>query len=437
MTDARPHPLVAAILHDGYYSCGTGAGRSNRAFLETLVGMLLPGVRLLVLPIHLTLGSSEYNAPWHAEMQTLIQHAEGQIIPISNGTHGTIRFGGLAQFKAACASAATVISNYPQAPGGPLLIIAFDAPFYGLAPLLTLAARGCLVNVARSTALLHDPGDRSRVQWERGGLQAVVAGGARVAAISAHMRCHLARQYAIPSRALLDLPNGLTTADWKPAAPAARLLPAPARRGFVLAMGRAVPYKGFDDLIDALTLLKNAAISVPHAVIAAVTDGSQHTPYQQHLARRIADAGLNATLLTRFDPQLRGLLSHPALAAVIVPSRAEPFGRIPLEAFAVGATPVVATTAGGLPELVIDGLTGYTAQPGHPVSLAAAISRALACDAAERARLRAGSRRLATTCYNHEQAVAAFCAEVAPWAVITSKQGRQASRDGNSASQSG
>ena len=131
--------------------------------------------------------------------------------------------------------------------------------------------------------------------------------------------------------------------------------------------------------------------------------------------------------------QFRGLLSHPALAAVIVPSRTEPFGRIPLEAFAAGAAPVVATTAGGLAELVIDGLTGYTAQPRHPASLAAAISRALACDAAGRARLRAASRRLAASRYDHEQAVAAFCAEIAPWAVTTSKQGRQANHDGNSA----
>jgi glycosyltransferase involved in cell wall biosynthesis len=33
-------------------------------------------------------------------------------------------------------------------------------------------------------------------------------------------------------------------------------------------------------------------------------------------------------------------------------SRAEPFGRIPLEAYAAGASPVIATTAGGLAEIV-------------------------------------------------------------------------------------
>ena len=59
----------------------------------------------------------------------------------------------------------------------------------------------------------------------------------------------------------------------------------------------------------------------------------------------------------------------------MIPSRSEPFGRVPLEAYAAGAAPVVATTAGGLAEQVIDGVTGFTAAPADPVSLAAAIER--------------------------------------------------------------
>ena len=46
---------------------------------------------------------------------------------------------------------------------------------------------------------------------------------------------------------------------------------------------------------------------------------------------------LTVTLHTTFSPDSR-LLGHPSLAAV-VPSRAEPFGRIPLEAFAAGHHP--------------------------------------------------------------------------------------------------
>jgi hypothetical protein len=80
VTRQEPPPAIVAVLHDGFYSCGTGAGRSNRAFLETLTSMLAPGVQLLVLPIHLAPDSPEYSTRWHAAMETLIRQARGQLI---------------------------------------------------------------------------------------------------------------------------------------------------------------------------------------------------------------------------------------------------------------------------------------------------------------------------------------------------------------------
>lgn len=95
----------------------------------------------------------------------------------------------------------------------------------------------------------------------------------------------------------------------------------------MLAMGRAHPGKGLDDLLDALTQLAGRNFQLPHLVLAAVTDG-EPTEYQERLQLRLAVLPLPATLPTRFDPGMPGLLSHPRLRAVIVPSRIEPFGRI-------------------------------------------------------------------------------------------------------------
>jgi hypothetical protein len=39
-------------------------------------------------------------------------------------------------------------------------------------------------------------------------------------------------------------------------------------------------------------------VTVPHAVIAAVTDDRQATPYQNHLASKITAARVDAALLT-------------------------------------------------------------------------------------------------------------------------------------------
>jgi glycosyltransferase involved in cell wall biosynthesis len=178
----------------------------------------------------------------------------------------------------------------------------------------------------------------------------------------------------------------------------------------------AQPYKGWDDLIEAIAALRDQGTPLPHALLAAVTDQPEPTAYQRHLADHIGKLGLDATLLTRFDPGIRDLLWHPALRAVVIPSRTEPFGRVPLEAYAAGAAPVVATTAGGLAEQVIDGVTGFTAAPADPASLASALRRALALSADERARMRAAGRDLARTRFDHRLAIQRFFAQTAPWA---------------------
>ena len=60
----------------------------------------------------------------------------------------------------------------------------------------------------------------------------------------------------------------------------------------------------------------------------------------------------------------------------VLPSRHEPLGIVNLEAMAAGK-PVVATRVGGVPEVVIDGVTGLLMSPGDPVDLADGVCRLL------------------------------------------------------------
>jgi glycosyltransferase involved in cell wall biosynthesis len=57
---------------------------------------------------------------------------------------------------------------------------------------------------------------------------------------------------------------------------------------------------------------------------------------------------------------------------VVVPSFGEGFGMVALEAMERGR-PVVASSVGGLPEIVEDGVTGMLAPPGDADALARAI----------------------------------------------------------------
>ncbi|MFF0577944.1 glycosyltransferase family 4 protein [Streptosporangium saharense] len=401
---------VVIAVHDGFYGYGTGAGRCNRALLEAVVQVIAPHVQLIVMPIELVPASPEYDPVWHAASLELVRQVGGHVVPVDNGTGGLRRFADLDGFKKASGSAAQAIAHLAGERN--LLVLASDVPFFGLGALVPLRVRRRTVLVAHATAALHDPRNAARISWERNGLAELTGSGGHVAAICGHMRQHLNVAYGLPEHALVDLYDGLTGSEWRIPAPEARLLPAAATKAFLLAYGRAEPYKGWDDLLDALTLLDG---NVPHTVLAAVTETDRPTGYQRYLAAKIAARQLDVTLMTRFDSGVRTLLAHPALDAVIVPSRVEPFGRPPLEAFAAGASPVVATTAGGLAELVRDGQTGYSARPADPASLAAAIRRALDADPAERGRLRAAGRTLAATSFDYRRNVREFLHVMAPW----------------------
>jgi glycosyltransferase involved in cell wall biosynthesis len=189
----------------------------------------------------------------------------------------------------------------------------------------------------------------NRAEWERTGLLAAASAGGRVAATSRHMRQHFTSAYGIPSEAVTDLINGLTRDERHPGPQdSSGLLPPAAGGGFLLSCGRAEPYKGFDDLLDALAVLRAPRPRSAHHPRRGRRRPAP-APCQRHLAHRIAAEQHDVTLLTTISPAIRGLLADSRLTAVIVPSRAEPFGRIHLEAYAAGASPVIATTAAGSP----------------------------------------------------------------------------------------
>ncbi|MGW4792724.1 glycosyltransferase family 4 protein [Nonomuraea sp. NPDC004297] len=276
-----------------------------------------------------------------------------------------------------------------------------------------------LVLVPRSTMALSCAEEASELAWERDCLHLAAKSGARVAAISTFMRRHLQEDCGVPDEALVDMRNGLLLNEESPENPPP--LPAPARDGFLFALGRPIPDKGFEDLLAALEILRSRRVAVPHLVLAATAPG-EPTEYQRHLAKAIEHHGVDATLITEFSPGIRTWMNSPALRGIVVPSRREPFGRVPLEAFDAEAGPVVATRVGGLCETVVNGLTGFTAEPHDPVSLAEAMHLALMARPAERARLIRAGDVLLRERHDYFMTIRTTLATVAPW-TLSSRSG--------------
>jgi glycosyltransferase involved in cell wall biosynthesis len=136
------------------------------------------------------------------------------------------------------------------------------------------------------------------------------------------------------------------------------------RADFVLAVGRLMPVKGMDVLVDALRLCRARGISTPLVIIG---DGPERDALRQ-LARANDLQDQIFFVGARTQPEVRQAMR--ACLLVVVPSRQESFGLTLLEAQDCGKA-VIASNVGGIPELVCDGVTGWLVPPEDSQALAA------------------------------------------------------------------
>jgi glycosyltransferase involved in cell wall biosynthesis len=139
-------------------------------------------------------------------------------------------------------------------------------------------------------------------------------------------------------------------------------------------------WKGVDVLLFAC-----AQLEFP-AHVDVYGDGADR-PKLERLAETL---GVDATFYGHVD-DVRDRLEE--LNLFVLPSRGENFPIALLEAMAA-ALPVVATTVGGVPEIVDDGTTGLLVPPDDPGAMAAAIGDVLARPSAAESFGRAGARRV-------------------------------------------
>ena len=132
-------------------------------------------------------------------------------------------------------------------------------------------------------------------------------------------------------------------------------------------VGNIQEWKGQAVLVEAMA---RVVAVLPHA--RALIIGGVHragAAYHQQLQERIRELHLEQALsVTGFRSDIADVMN--SLDVVVHTSvRAEPFGRVILEGMLLGK-PVVATAAGGVPELICDGETGFLTPPGDAACLA-------------------------------------------------------------------
>ncbi|HEX3941298.1 MAG TPA: glycosyltransferase [Acidobacteriaceae bacterium] len=140
----------------------------------------------------------------------------------------------------------------------------------------------------------------------------------------------------------------------------------PVESPVILAIGRLVPYKGFDVLIRAMQDVD--------AKLVLIGTGS----LEVELRSLIESNGLNqkVTMLGRVD-DLKPYFARASLFVMPSVTRAEAFGIVQLEAMAAGLPIINTNIDSAVPEVSVHDETGLTVAPGDVPALAEAIQRLL------------------------------------------------------------
>jgi len=146
------------------------------------------------------------------------------------------------------------------------------------------------------------------------------------------------------------------------------------RRGLsLLYAGSLVPHKGVHIAIEALSILAQNS-EIPGVSLSI--NGSGHPDYEMYLKKMVADHNINEKVhfLHRIPrEEMPNLLQK--FDVLIFPSIwEEPLARVILEAMATGLV-VVGTLTGGTGEVLIEGKTGLTFEPGNAAMLAQRIEQ--------------------------------------------------------------
>ncbi len=219
----------------------------------------------------------------------------------------------------------------------------------------------------------------------------------------------VARRFSgCPGARVTRIHNGVDLGRFTPGPPPPDLRAAlglPPGAPVVGSVGRFVAYKGYDHLLDAAQLAQE---KIPEAHWVLVGDGGLRGALEEQ--RR----ALGLERVVHFAGWQPRVAEHLALFDLFaLPSLGEHFGRVLLEAMAM-AKAVVATDAGGVPEIVLDGETGLLVPPADPAAIAEAVVTLLQ-DPVRAARMgEAGRRRVAAefSLSRHVEAVEALYREV-------------------------
>lgn len=252
--------------------------------------------------------------------------------------------------------------------------------------------RGRIVGVEHGGLLqLANLGGRARLTRRVDRLCGVWANDVEVAVSDCMLRC-IKKHYHRDN--VVRIYNGVDTSRFRP-----KPRESGDSRMVVGCAGRLIPGKGMETLVHAVSLLQD-----PDRVRVRIAGQGAHRGALEHAirSRGLCDV-VQLVGLVRDTPRF---WQSCDVAAVPSTTCTESFGMVAVEAMATGL-PVIASNRGGLPEIVIDGVTGALVDPGNAEGLAAELKRYIE-DPDLRRQHGDAARRRAVTEFSLERTTSAY-----------------------------
>ncbi len=264
---------------------------------------------------------------------------------------------------------------------------------------LIITAHNCILEIVRN--LLPRLSEADLVEWiymSGGPLFPLIERWAlskanRIVTVSAWLQTALMKNYDIERECLVTIHNGIDTEFYRPVEEArskiaTQFLPEDAERPIVLFLGRIM---GAKDPLTFVRAIPQVLQSHPETLFLFRGGGfTLQGPVGRLLAKYVSPSSYR--FIDFIDAKQLPIL-YSAASVYVLPSVHDPFPYTLLEAMSC-ATPIVATSVGGIPEMIENENNGLLVQPANPAMLADGIVRLLENEKLARRLGRAARRRV-------------------------------------------